>query len=312
MRLQHSADVLSMPHVPVDMFVQACRTAVALNAGYVPPYETGWSMYCRPLLFAASHTLMPGLPDECVFCVFVFPTPLGSQDDAPAVKALILDDFDRAAPKGTGHAKAGGNYAGVLPWSGQANKEGFGITLHLDSARHEDIDEFSTCGFLGVRRNSPQHADGAINGLDSENVTLVVPDSPCAIESLTSDSFQQIARSWGWRVEKRVVTYAELSEFSEVLGTGTAVGLVAIRSITRRKTATQNRVLSPGSGLLADLDNAETVTYIPEEQQTGGPVFHRLLAELRKIQFGKVCDEFGWRFEVRSEDRELDEGIDDA
>jgi branched-chain amino acid aminotransferase len=99
------------------MFIKACRMAVALNACFVPLPETGRSMYCRPLLFASSPMLVPEFPEECIFCVYVFPTPLGSQIDAPPTKALILDDFDRAAPKGTGHAKAGANYAGVIPWS---------------------------------------------------------------------------------------------------------------------------------------------------------------------------------------------------
>lgn len=100
-----------------------------------------------------------------------------------------------------GHAKAGGNYAGVLRWSGQAKTEGFDITLHLDSARHEEVDEFSLCGFLGVKR--PSHGVGDDVGDDDDDVTLVVPDSQCAIESLTSDSVQHIARSWGWKVHRK-------------------------------------------------------------------------------------------------------------
>ena len=300
MRLQHSSGVLNMPSVPVDMFVRACHAAVALNAGYVPPHESGWALYCRPLLFASSPMFPPGVPDECTFCVYVFPTPAGVQDGAQAVKALILDDFDRAAPKGTGHAKAGGNYAGVLRWSGQAKTEGFGITLHLDSARHEEVDEFSLCGFLGVQRSS----DGA--GDDGDDVTLVVPDSPCAIDSLTSDSTQHIARRWGWKVEKRPVPYTELPAFSEVLGAGTAVGLVPIRSITRRGTAGR---LAPGPRLLADSDDeSETVTYIPDEQHGGGPIFQKLLTQFKAIQLGTVPDEFGWRFEVQAKDTELDGG----
>ncbi|MCJ1271919.1 hypothetical protein MMC22_011824 [Lobaria immixta] len=297
MRLQHSSGVVNMPSVPVDMFVRACHAAVALNAGYVPPHETGWALYCRPLLFASGPMFPPGVPDECTFCVYVFPTAAGVQDRPQAVKALILDDFDRAAPKGTGHAKAGGNYAGVLRWSGQAETEGFGITLHLDSARHEEVDEFSLCGFLGVKHSSHGAGD------DDDDVTLVVPDSPCAIESLTSDSVQQIARSWGWKVEKRRVPYTELPAFSEVLGAGTAVGLVPVRSITRRRTTGR---LSPGPRLLADSDDeSETVVYIPDEQQGGGPVFQKLLAQFRAIQLGKVPDGFGWRFEVQAKDKEL-------
>lgn len=302
MRLQHSSGVLNMPSVPVDMFIRACHAAVALNAGYVPPHETGWALYCRPLLFASGPMFPPGVPNECTFCVYVFPTPSGVQDGAQAVKALILDDYDRAAPKGTGHAKVGGNYAGVLRWTGQAKAEGFGITLHLDSARHVEVDEFSLCGFLGVKRSS--HGAGGGGDDNDDDVTLVVPDSPCAIDSLTSDSVQQIARSWGWKVEKRPVPYTELPAFSEVLGAGTAVGLVPIRSITRRGTTGR---LSPGPRALAagSDDESETVLYMPDEQPGGGPMFQKLLAQFKAIQLGKVPDEFGWRFEVKAKDQEL-------
>ena len=301
MRLQHSSGVLNMPSVPVDMFVRACHAAVALNAGYVPPHESGWALYCRPLLFASGAQFPPGVPDESIFCVYVFPTPAGAQDGLQAIKALILDDFDRAAPKGTGHAKAGGNYAGVLRWTDKAVTEGFGITLHLDSTRHEEVDEFSLCGFLGVKRTA--HEAGVDGDDDNDSVTLVVPDSPCAIDSITSDSVQHIARSWGWKVEKRPVPYTELPTFSEILGAGTAVGLVAIRSITRLGTTGR---LPTNPRMLAESNESETITYIPDDQYGGGPVFQKLLAQFKAIQLGKVQDEFGWRFEVQEQHKELE------
>ena len=300
-RLQHSSGVVNMPSVPVEMFLRACHAAVAFNADYVPPCDSDWSLYCRPLIFASAPMFPPGLPDECIFCVYVFPTPSGAQDGAQAVKALILDDFDRAAPKGMGHAKAGGNYAGVLRWSGQAQTAGYGITMHLDSARHEVVDEFSLCGFVGVKYSS----HGVKAGNDNDYVILVVPNSPSAVDSLTSDSIQHIARNWGWKVEKRSVPYTELPTFSEVLAAGTAVGLVPIRSITRRGTIGQ---LPPSPRLLVDSDESETVVYVRDEQQGGGPVFQKLLAHFRAIQLGKVQDEFGWRFEVQVKDKELDSG----
>ena len=301
MRLQYSSRVLNMPSVPMDMFLRACHAAVALNAGYVPPHETGWALYCRTLLFASGVQFPPGAPDECTFCVYVFPTPAGAQDGLQAIKALILDEFDRAAPKGTGHAKVGGNYAGVLRWTGEAVTEGFGVTLHLDSARHEEVDDFNLCEFLGVKRSS--HGAGDNDDDDDDNVTLVVPDSPFAIDSLTSDSVQHIARSWGWKVEKRPVPYTELPAFSEILGAGTAVGLVAIRSITRRGT-TGRLPTSPRA--LAENNESETIIYVPDDQQGGGPVFQKLLAQFKAIQLGKIQDKFGWRFEVQARHKELE------
>ena len=163
------------------------------------------------------------------------------------------------------------------------------------------MDEFSLYGFLGVKRSS--HGAGDNDDDDDNNVTLVVPDSPCAIDSLTSDSLQHIARSWGWKVEKRPVPYTELPTFSEILGAGTAVGLVAIRSITRRGTTGR---LPTSPRVLAESNGSETITYIPDDQQGGGPVFQKLLAQFKAIQLGKMQDEFGWRFEVQAKHKELE------
>jgi branched-chain amino acid aminotransferase len=190
-RLQHSADVVSMPRVPTEIFLDACKAAVALNAEYVPPHETGAAMYIRPQLYGSCAQLGLNPPEEYNFCVFVIPT--GVYHGTHPVKALILEEFDRAAPNGTGNAKVGGNYAPVLRWSDKARSRGYDITLHLDSGRHEDIDEFSTSGFIGAL-------------VDGEDVTLVVPDSKCVIDSVTSESIQEIAKSYGWKVEKRVVS----------------------------------------------------------------------------------------------------------
>lgn len=295
LRLQHSAAVLSMPPVPTDLFMQACRAAVALNARYVPPHGSGGALYVRPLLLGTSGLLPPVAANEYTFCVHVAPTPAGVHDGTAPVKALILDDFDRAAPKGTGHAKVGGNYAPVLRWCTKAKAEGFGITLHLDSARHEEVDEFSTCAFIGVH----YHPDTSAYG-KPHDVTLVVPDSPCVIDSVTCDSVQHIARNMGWKVEKRAIHYTELPAFSEVLGAGTGVSLTPIRSITRRVTG---RRLPPSRRvLLNETDKSESVQYIADGESSGGLVFLSLLAQLRAIQLGNVRDDFGWRFAVRSED----------
>ncbi|KAJ3466236.1 hypothetical protein MRS44_006894 [Fusarium solani] len=272
-RLQHSADVVSMPHVPVDMFLEAVRAAVALNAEFVPPHDTGAALYIRPQLYGSSAQLGLSAPEEYTFAVFVIPT--GVYHGAHPVKALILEDFDRAAPNGTGNAKVGGNYAPVLRWSDKAREEGFGITLHLDSVRHEEIDEFSTSGFIGAQ----------VNG---DDVTLVVPDSHCVIDSVTSDSIQELGRSYGWKVEKRPIKYGELSSFSEVFAAGTAAALVPIRSITRRRDG-----------------KTETLTYIPDGQEEPGPLFEKLLKHLKDIQLAKAEDKFNWRFPVSAADKEV-------
>lgn len=190
-RMQHSAEFVSMPPVPIDTFIDACRAAVALNAEWVPPHDTGAAMYVRPQMYGSSAQLGLSPPEEYTFCVFVLPT--GVYHGVHPVRCLILDDFDRAAPNGTGSAKVGGNYAPVLRWTDKARGEGYDITLHLDSATHSEVDEFSTSGFIGAL-------------VQGDSVTIVVPDSTSVIKSVTSESVQRIAESFGWKVERRSVS----------------------------------------------------------------------------------------------------------
>jgi len=248
--------------------MECVHTAVSLNAAYVPPHETGAAMYVRPLIFGSSAQLGLSPPEEYIFCVYVL--PVGVYHGVHPVKALILEDFDRSAPDGTGSAKVGGNYAPVLRWSDKAREEGYGITLHLDSKTRSEIDEFSTSGFIGIKK-------------DGELVTLVVPDSKCVIDSVTSDSVLEIARSLGWKTEKRSIKYEELPSFSEVLAAGTAAALVPIKSITRKS-------------------RDETFSYIEATSEEPGPFCIKLLTTLKGIQTGKIKDTFGWNSRVEQVD----------
>jgi branched-chain amino acid aminotransferase len=117
-----------------------------------------------------------------------------------------------------------------------------------------------------------------------------------------SNSVQEVARSFGWKVEKRAVKYTELPSFSEVLGTGTAITLIPIRSITRRKT----RLLTVGPRVHYDSDtDAETVIFLSEDQ-SGGPIYRKLLHQLRALQTGDAVDTFSWRDIVEEKDKDLD------
>ncbi|KAJ2899565.1 putative branched-chain-amino-acid aminotransferase TOXF [Zalerion maritima] len=289
-RMQKSAEFVSMPPVPTDLFLDACRAAVSLNAEYVPPHETGAAMYVRPQIYGSSAQLGLSPPEEYMFLVYVVPT--GVYHGSHPVKALILDEFDRAAPNGTGSAKVGGNYAPVLRWSDKARNEGYGITLHLDSATHTEVDEFSTSGFIGAI-------------VDGDNVALVVPDSKNVINSVTSDAIQEIGKSFGWTVEKRSIKYGELPNFTEVMAAGTAAALVPIRSITRRvdpSSPTSMSSVAKGNPRVSSTASDETVTYVPANQEDAGPLCLKLFSQLKDIQLGKVKDEFGWCYPVSKED----------
>ena len=266
-RIQHSASYISAPAIPEEHFLRCATLAIASNAEYVPPYETGAAMYVRPLLFGSSAQLGLNACDEYTFVVFVMPT--GVYHGLHAVDALILEDFDRAAPHGTGSAKLGGNYAPVLRWSEKARNEGFGITLHLDSKTRSEIDEFSTSGFVGVKHEDNQ-------------VTVVVPDSKNVIKSVISESICQIARElFGFRVEKRPILYEELKDFTEVMAAGTAASLVPVKSITMRS-------------------RDDKFEYAGKEDAEPGPICLKLLKALKDIQQGKIHDQFGWNVEIRA------------
>lgn len=258
-RMAHSASFISIPPVPNEHFLRCVHLATALNAEFVPPHHTGAALYIRPLLFGSSAELALTPPTGYTFCVYVL--PVGVYHGANPVDALILEEFDRAAPEGTGSAKVGGNYAPVLRWSEKAKAEGFGITLHLDSKTRTVIDEFSTSAFVGIKE-------------DHGHYTLVVPDSKSVIKSVTSDCVFEIARSLGWTVECRPITYEELPSFSEIVAAGTAAALVPIKSITMR-SRNDKFLYRDGS------DEA-------------GPAAVKLLSTLKGIQQGKIDDTFGW------------------
>jgi len=239
--------------------------AVSLNAAFVPPHSSGAAMYVRPLLFGSSAQLGLSPPEEYTFVVYCLPT--GVYHGVHPVAALVLEDFDRAAPAGVGSRKVGGNYAPVLRWSEKARQDGYGITLHLDSKTRSVIDEFSTSGFIGVKK-------------DGESRTIVVPESDQIIDSVTSDSVCEIGRSFGWEVEKRPIHYDELKDFDEVMAAGTAAALVPIKSITMKSK--NDKIEYQGGG------------------DEPGPACIKLLTTLQGIQRGKIEDKFGWTSKVEA------------
>ncbi|KAF4976725.1 hypothetical protein FZEAL_6640 [Fusarium zealandicum] len=199
-RLVHSAATVSMPAIPEALFLECIHMAVALNAAYIPPHGFSGNLYIRPLQFGSSAQIGLDLPDEFTFCVFVQPhPPLHGHD---ALRALVAEDFDRAATRGTGSSKLGGNYGPVLKWLKEAKRPengGWGVLLHVDSKTQSYIDEFSTAAFIGVL-GCPNEKEG------EEPPTVVIAHSAAVIDSITSDSVAKLAQSFGWKVDKRLVS----------------------------------------------------------------------------------------------------------
>lgn len=265
-RMAYSSTFVSIPPIPTSHFMTCVHLAVSANAAFVPPHASGGALYVRPLVFGSCAQLALAAPEEYTFVVYVMPT--GVYHGVHPVDALILEDFDRAAPEGVGSAKLGGNYAPVLRHSDKARAEGYGITLHLDSRTRSEIDEFSTSGFIGIKE------------VGQDNYELVVPDSKQVIESVTSESVCELARSFGWTVAKRPIKYEEIRAFDEVMAAGTAAALVPIKSITMRS-------------------RNDKFTYLDEEP---GPLCMKLLTTLQGIQRGKIEDTFGWCSKVEAPD----------
>jgi branched-chain amino acid aminotransferase len=216
-RMNRGATRLVFPQVPRQLFVDAIHWAVRANAEFVPPYGSGGSLYIRPFLMGSGPIL--GLQPCSEFSFVVSVVPVGNYFGTGGVRGIhanVMTKYDRAAPRGTGNVKAGGNYACDLLPLKLAKGAGFGTTLYLDATEQKYIEEFSVSNFIGV-----QH-DG----------TYVTPASDSILESITNKMLMQLATARGMKVEPRAVSYDELSSFSEIGACGTAAVLVPIASIT--------------------------------------------------------------------------------
>jgi branched-chain amino acid aminotransferase len=257
----------------------------------VPPYQknaSGGALYIRPLLLATGPNLLLGSPDEFTFLVWVTPVGslYGSGAEIPAVDGFVLDTFDRTAPMGTGHTKLGGNYAPVFAPTAAAKKQGYAITLHLDSATHTYVDEFSTSNALAVQKQGTE-------------TTLVVPESTSILRSVTKLSVVEIAEKLcGWKVELRQVAFDELKQnrFGELMAAGTAAGITPVRSLSynSHKPQLQHEKLSPeGPKYTLPAENeVERIEF--GDGKTAGECARRLFDELTSYQCGDQEDKFGW------------------
>ncbi|ORX86787.1 branched-chain amino acid aminotransferase [Basidiobolus meristosporus CBS 931.73] len=261
-RMQHSARAVSMQAPPVDVFIEAVEKVVKENREYVPPYGSGGSLYIRPILFGSGPQVGIRPAEEYTFIVFCVPVGDYYQGGVKPVPALVIDDFDRTAPQGVGSAKVGGNYAPCLISNIAAHDQGYAIILFLDSKTHTYVEEFATSNFLAITHDP-----------DGEKCTLVTPDSPSILQSITRRTLCELAESFGWNVEVRPVAFKEVEEnkFNEIVACGTAVVVTPIKSIVRG-----NKVI---------------VTSEKEGLDVG---FERLYRAIRGIQTGDIEDKFGW------------------
>ena len=247
---------LEMATFPEDRFVDAVFKTVKANLDYVPPYGSGAALYLRPYMFGSNPVI--GVKPASEFQFRIFATPVGPYFKGGAKPiTLRVPDFDRAAPRGTGHVKAGLNYAMSLHAIVDAHKEGYAENMYLDSATRTKVEETGGANFIFVTKDN----------------TVVTPKSDTILPSITRRSLMYVAEHiLGLKTEEREVYLTEIKDFKECALCGTAA------------------VLSPVGRVV---DHGKDV-FVAQNQEAMGEVTKQLYDTLTGIQFGKMVGPEGW------------------
>lgn len=254
--MMQSAERLEMPVFPKERFIDAVTQVVAANEAYVPPYGSGATLYIRPYMFGSNPVIGVKPATEYQFRILV--TPVGPYFKG-GVKPLHLriSDFDRAAPHGTGHIKAGLNYAMSLHAIVSAHKEGYDENMYLDAASRTKIEETGGANIIFVTKDNK----------------VVTPRSSSILPSITRRSLTYVAKEYlGLEVEERDVYLSEVPDFVECGLCGTAA------------------VISP----VGTLDDHGKIITFANGATEMGPVTKKLYETLTGIQMGRVKAPEGW------------------
>ena len=255
-RMENSAKRLEMPVFPKDRFVDAIVKLVEANADYVPPYGSGATLYIRPYMFGTNAVIGVKPADEYQFRAFC--TPVGPYFKG-GVKPITIrvSDFDRAAPRGTGHIKAGLNYAMSLHAIMDAHRQGFDENMYLDPATRTKVEETGGANFLFVTKDNK----------------VVTPKSDSILPSITRRSLVYVAKEYlGLEVEEREGYFDEVKDFAECGLCGTAA------------------VISPVGKIV---DHGKEIC-MPSGMTEMGPVTKKLYETLTGIQMGRLEAPEGW------------------
>lgn len=255
-RLADSAKRLEMPVFPEERFVDAVQKVVEANAAYVPPYGSGATLYIRPYMMGTNPVIGVKPAEEYQFRIFT--TPVGPYFKGGAKPITIrVSDFDRAAPHGTGHIKAGLNYAMSLHAIVTAHEEGYDENLYLDPGTRTKVEETGGANFIFITKDNK----------------LVTPKSDSILPSITRRSIMYVAEHYlGMTVEHREVLFDELKDFAEAGLCGTAA------------------VISPIGKIV---DHGREICF-PSGMNEMGPVTKKLYDTLTGIQMGHIEAPEGW------------------
>ena len=217
-RLQKSCRRLLMPEIPEQEFINAVIDVVKSNRKHVPPYGSGASLYIRPVLFGIGDNLGVNPASEYIFAIMTSPVGPYFKGDLKPVR-MMVSEYDRAAPFGTGDIKTGGNYAASLLPNRLAKQQAFTDCIYLDPATHTKIDEVGAANFFGITKHG----------------VYVTPVSSSILPSITQDSLKYLAMDkLGLKVEERDVFIDKLNEFAEVGACGTAAAVTPIYEIVHK------------------------------------------------------------------------------
>ncbi|MBR8703407.1 branched-chain amino acid aminotransferase [Porphyromonas levii] len=255
-RMRRSCEGIMMAPMPEELFLEAIDLVVKKNIDFVPPYESGASLYIRPIVIGLGEQVGVKPASEYLFLVFVTPVGPYFKEGFKPTPMAIMRGYDRAAPLGTGTIKVGGNYAASLKSGVIAHEKGYSAVLYLDAKEKKYIDECGPANFFGIKGNS-----------------YITPESTSILPSITNMSLIQIAQDLGMTVERRHVPVEELAEFDEAGACGTAAVISPIAHID-------------------DLDNGKEYVYSKDGQ--AGPKSTQLYNTLRGIQYGDLEDKHGW------------------
>lgn len=255
-RLQSTCRGIMMPEVSTELFEEMVKKVVRLNQDYIPTYESGATLYIRPLLIGTSAQVGVHPASEYLFMIFVTPVGPYFKGGFSTNPYVIIREYDRSAPLGTGIYKVGGNYAASLRANALAHEKGYACEFYLDAKEKKYIDECGAANFFGIKDN-----------------TYITPESTSILPSITNKSLMQLAEDFGMKVERRPIPEEELDTFEEAGACGTAA------------------VISPIS-YLDDLDKNKRYTFSKDGKP--GPISHKLYTHLRNIQYGIEPDTHGW------------------
>lgn len=255
-RMADTAKRLEMPVFPEDRFVEAVEEVVKANLKYVPPYGTGATLYLRPFMFGSAPVM--GVKPSAEYQFRIFASPVGPYFKGGAKPiTLTVSDFDRAAPHGTGHVKAGLNYAMSLHAIVTAHANGYDENLYPDALTRTKVEETGGANFFFVTKDNK----------------VVTPKSDSILPSITRRSLMYVAKEYlGLETEEREVFLSELKDFAECGLCGTAA------------------VISPVGKIV---DHGKEILF-PSGMNEMGPVSKKLYDTLTGIQYGRIEAPKGW------------------